>query len=143
MVVKKETETQVHLALIEYMTWNRIPHHHSPNELQLMGVVRQHLIGALGEAKGRQLAHAIAVRYAGRNKQLGTVTGWPDIDLPKVPPNYPESTGAHLEVKSSSGRISQAQHDQLDILHGLGRRVAVVDSVEAGIAKLIAWGYCK
>lgn len=69
-----------------------------------------------------------------RLKAQGVVAGFPDLLL--MPGN---GKAFVLEVKTSTGRVSPAQHMLMDRLHHLGIEGAVVRSIEDLALALRAW----
>lgn len=115
--------------------------HHSPNELTLLGIVRETLREIHGTKAGDQATAAIAARMAARNRKHGTVDGWPDLDIATPPPAVPGATGAHIEVKRPNVKPGVGQLQVLDRLKRSGRVVAWVNDVDEGHKQLTAWGY--
>ena len=75
-------------------------------------------------------------RTAAKLKAMGAKAGWPDLVL--IDPN---GLFHGLELKrAKTGRLSEAQEDFLAHARAYGWPVAVVDSIDAAVAVLDAWG---
>lgn len=90
--------------------------HHSRNEINKRG-------------------KAIAVEIA-QAKQLGAMTGWPDLIV--LPPSH--IGPIFLEVKAEGNYATPAQNEVHDRLRSLGYRVAVVRSIDDVKQRLADWG---
>lgn len=75
-------------------------------------------------------------------KAMGTTAGWPDLALYGALVTDEASTpfAGFMEVKTRTGRLSEAQRDIHDRLRDCGFQVAVVRSVDDAIAAARAWG---
>lgn len=90
--------------------------HHSRNE-----------INKRGEAFAREIAQA---------KQLGALTGWPDLIV--LPPSHVGPI--FFEVKAEGNYATEAQLRVHDLLRGLGYRVGIVRSIDDVRQRLGDWG---
>ena len=90
--------------------------HHSRNEINKRG-------------------KAIALEIA-QAKQLGALTGWPDLIV--VPPSH--IGPLFFEVKAEGNYATDAQRHVHDLLRALGYRVGIVRSIEDVREMLGAWG---
>ena len=68
----------------------------------------------------------------------GTRRGWPDFQIFQA-----DGRCAFLEVKRPGGRLSPDQQRIADHMKRAGHRFEVVDSVEAAISVLVAWGVVR
>ena len=117
MTKRQSPERRAHLAVLGYL--RTVLHgnpiiHHSPNELGLSGVQAERLVG--------------------RHKQLGMVPGYPDLVAITFHGDL------YFEVKAEGGSLSTAQKDVHADLRRLGRKVAVVRSIDDVREYLAAWG---
>jgi hypothetical protein len=71
-------------------------------------------------------------------KGMGLTAGFPDLGI------YGDLDGSpfagFLEVKTKTGRVSEAQRDMHDRLQDAGFRVAIVRSTDDALAAARAWG---
>lgn len=116
--MRQDRESGVQRAIVAYLR-RVLPDaivHHSPNE-GVRGGRDGYLDGAF-------------------KKSAGQVAGFPDLIV--IP--WAHIGPLFLEVKSASGRLSEAQAVMLDRLATLGYRVAVVRSIDDVRARLAEWG---
>jgi hypothetical protein len=73
---------------------------------------------------------------AGKLKAEGVRSGVPDVCLPKARGGY---HGLFIEFKSASGRLTDAQHQELALLEADGYAVAVCRSTEAAVELVAAY----
>lgn len=115
-----DREGPVHRAVLNYLrlVMPGALIHHSPNENSLSN--RDRTGAAISSARARS---------------LGTVKGFPDIlvlpDTSRIP--------MFFEVKSGSGKLTEAQELVVQQLRALGYFVGVVRSVDEVAALLKAW----
>lgn len=77
---------------------------------------------------------------AGKLKALGVKPGVPDLLLP-VPSPFGNWNGLALELKSSVGKLSEAQHNWLTKLEKAGWRCGVIRSLDKFIEEVNL--YCR
>jgi hypothetical protein len=76
-------------------------------------------------------------------KTMGTVAGWPDVAVYGAivtDKGDPFAFAGFMEVKTKTGRLSEAQRDVHDRLRSNGFHVATVRSVDDALATARAWG---
>ena len=117
MTKRQAPERRAHLAILSYL--RTVLHgnpkiHHSPNEF-----------GMSGDGIARQIA---------KHKDMGMVPGWPDLVAVTFHGDL------YFEVKAEGGSLSTAQKDVHADLRRLGRKVAVVRSIDDVRDHLAAWG---
>ena len=74
-------------------------------------------------------------RYGAELKRQGMTAGVGDISALSPAGKYHE-----LELKTQTGRLSQAQKARLETMTGLGHTMAVAYGLDQALAKLVAWG---
>ena len=106
------TEEQIHMAVVQYLNVV-LPDgsvvHHSPNQMK---------------AK---------IGWHAKLKKLGMLKGFPDLMImaPSEAYIFPEMAAPiFFEIKSATGRLSEAQRGTLNALQGCDAYTAVVRSVE-------------
>jgi len=106
-------ESEVHIAIVSWLKYSLPTEslvHHSPNE-------------------GR---HNVAYRV--KQKRLGMMTGWPDIEIIVSAKHFHKPLFYHapifLEVKAAKGRLTKSQTSVLEKLRKLGAHTAVVRSID-------------
>lgn len=118
--IMKHPEMDIHRAVLRLLALT-LPRgaicHHSPNEIDMAG-----------PAAARQVAKA---------RSLGTVGGWPDLQVLHGGRLYA------LEIKSPAGRQSPAQIDVQRRIEAAGGLYAVVRSVDECAAVLSRWGLMR
>jgi hypothetical protein len=72
---------------------------------------------------------------AGKLARMGVQRGWADFQI-----FHQDGRVLFLEIKSRAGRLSPDQRRIADHMHRAGHRFEVVDTVEAAIGVLVAWG---
>lgn len=113
-------EEQEHLALVDWLTKNRICFYHPPNE---------------GMHK---------VQYLRKRKKLGVLDGMVDILIFDTPPFYPELKGAAIELKRRKGGVvSREQVEWMEALKNRGWAVAVCNGAGEALGFLRKLGYHK
>jgi hypothetical protein len=117
VTVPPTREAQIHRAIVGWLVL-QLPQsavlHHSPNEVDM---------------RGPDVARAIA-----KARAMGTRKGWPDIEIVWNGAAY------FFEVKTGSGRLSEAQRETHERLRAAGANVATIRSVEDARAALQEWG---
>lgn len=73
-----------------------------------------------------------------RLRQEGMVAGFPDLIV-----WMPGGRIAFMECKTAKGRLSEAQHREIQQLRKDGFAVAVVRSVDEAMAAVRAWGWVR
>lgn len=94
----------------------------------------------LAVTRGVLVHHAVNegtgdVRRGKRNKRMGVLAGWPDVELVG-----PDGRARFLEIKLPGGSLSAAQKARHAELRGCGCPVTVVRSVGEAMAQAAAWG---
>lgn len=114
-----DREGPIHRAVLAYVktALPRAAVHHSPNE-----VARRGKAGMIN---------------AQRQRSLGTVTGWPDLEVIVSGRIY------FLEVKAPAGKQTEAQREVQAMLATQGAPYAVVRSVDEARAALVSWGLTR
>lgn len=114
---KRDLEGPIHKAILHFLLW-KLPKsakvHHSPNELDMAG-----------RDAARQVAKA---------RDMGTVGGWPDLEIIYSGRIY------FIEVKSEKGPLTGNQPQCHEDLGGAGAPVGIARSVNDAEALLIKWG---
>jgi VRR-NUC domain len=83
-------------------------------------------------------------QYYAKRKMLGVKSGVPDNFIINIPPKFPQSKGAVIELKRKKGGVtSEEQLEWLSKLSHKGWRVAVCHGKDECINQLIFWGYLK
>ena len=111
------TEANLHRQIVQYLRLV-LPGavvHHSANEVR-RGGRRGHINRAI-------------------NVGMGVVPGYPDLVI-----HAPDLT-AFIEIKTDSGRLSEAQKALHERLTGMGYQIAVARSLDDVRAALAAWGF--
>lgn len=114
-----DREGPIHRAVLAFVraALPRAVVHHSPNE-----VARRGKAGMLN---------------AQRQRSLGTVTGWPDLEVIISGRVY------FLEVKAPDGRQTEAQREVQAMLAAQGAPYALVRSVDDARSALLSWGLIR
>lgn len=114
---RQSPERAIHLSILGYLRKVLIGNpviHHSPNEF-----------GMSGDAVARQIA---------KHKHLGMVSGYPDLVC------HTFHGDLFFEVKAGRNDASESQEAVIADLRRLGRKVAVVRSIEDVRRALAEWG---
>jgi hypothetical protein len=83
-------------------------------------------------------------QYAAKQKRLGLKAGIPDVIILDVPPKFPESRGAVIELKrQKGGRLSNDQRVWLQLFQLYKWQAAVCKGIDEAIEQLREWGYMK
>lgn len=119
-MTKQPTETQEQMKLANVLRMLDLCFFHAPSE---------------GTRK---------VQFITKLNAMGFSSGFPDIIIFDIPPDYPGSQGAAIELKRSKGGVaSESQMEWLSKLGNRGWLVAVCNGADEAIDRLKDWGYIK
>lgn len=81
-------------------------------------------------------------QYYSKRRRLGVKKGFPDNLIFTVPPNFPGSKGAVIELKRlNGGVVSEEQNEWIAKLAIQGWEVAICRGIDDAIKQLEKWGY--